>query len=146
VPGHPAVDDVNIGLPVKCVYKGGHRTLGAHGRHFRIEGGNLGYGEFSLTHAIPLSTVTSVEVTEYEFGGSEARTLVGVGIAGGRRGSPGSEPRQVTLITVRTRDGQEPVWEVEHKGAGWVRERLTPVLERARIPYYEDLPPAERQG
>ena len=30
-------DSVTIGFPVKCVYKGGHSTLGKHGKHFRIE-------------------------------------------------------------------------------------------------------------
>lgn len=132
-------------MPVKCVYRGGHAALGTHGRHFRIEEGKVGYGEFALTHAIPLSTVTSVEVTECQFGGSQSETIVGLGIAGGVRGRPVTKPKQVTLITVRTRDGQEPVWEVEHKGAEWVRERLTPALRRARIPYYADLPPADRK-
>jgi hypothetical protein len=139
-------ESVNIGMPVKCVYRGGHAALGSHGRHFRIEGDKLGHGEFSLTHAIPLATVTSIEVTEHQFGGSPARTVVGLGIAGGIRGGSATPPRQVTVITVRTRDGQEPTWEVEHRGGAWVRERLTPVLRRVRIPYYEDLPPSERKG
>ncbi len=134
---------VTIGFPVKCVYRGGHTGLGGHGKHFRIEAGKIGYGEFSLSHSIPLSAVASVEVTEHSFGGSEGQTLLSVGTMelGKIRGSPASEPRQVTLITVRTKDGQEPLWEVEHKGAQWVRDRLTPVLSRAGISYYDDLPP-----
>ena len=145
MPGHPESEEkVNIGMPVKCVYRGGHTGLGTHGRHLRIEDGQLGHGEFSLTHSIPLNTVTSVEVTEYQFGGSEARTVVGLGIAGGIRGGSATDPRQVTIVTVRTRDGQEATWEVEHRDAAWVRERLTPALRRARIPYYDDLPLSER--
>lgn len=136
---------VTIGFPVKCTYRGGHTGLGRHGKHFRIEDGKIGYGEFGLSHSIPLSDVDSIEVTECEFGGSDAQTLVGLGtmnIGGfGHRGSPASEPKQVTLVTVRTKDGQEPVWEVEHKGADWVRDRLTPVLSNVGIRYYEDLPP-----
>jgi hypothetical protein len=140
------VDSVTIGFPVKCIYRGGHTELGHHGKHFRIEDGKLGYGEFSLSHSIPLHAVTSVEVTEEEFGGSEAQTLLSLGTVkkGGTRGTPASDPRQVTLITVRTKDGQDPVWEVEHKGADWVRERLSPVLGNAGIRYYEDLSPEER--
>jgi hypothetical protein len=139
-----------LGFPVKCVYKGGHEALGSHGKHFRIEDGKIGYGEFNLSHSIPLDAVASIEVTEHGFGGAEAQTLVGLGtmnIGGvGRRGTPGSESRQVTLITVRTKDGQEPVWEVEHKGADWVRDRLTPVLRKAGVRYYEDLRPQDRTG
>jgi hypothetical protein len=138
-------ESVTIGFPVKCVYRGGHTELGDHGKHFRIEDGKVGYGEFGLSHAIPLADVSSIEVTEHEFGGSEGQTLVGLGtmnVGGvGRQGSPASQPRQVTFITVRTKDGQEPVWEVEHKGADWVRQRLSPVLSTAGIHYYGDLPP-----
>ncbi len=141
-------DSVTIGFPVKCVYRGGHSGLGDHGSHFRIEGGKIGCGEFGLSHGIPLSAVASVEVSEHSFGGSEATTLLSVGTVerGNTRGFPASTPKQVTLITVRTKDGQEPVWEVEHRGAEWVRERLTPVLRNAGIRYYEDLPPNDRAG
>jgi hypothetical protein len=139
-------DRINIGFPVKCVYRGGHAELGKHGKHFRIEDGKIGYGEFKLSHGIPLDSVASVEVEEHEFGGSKAQTLISMGTVklGGTRGSPASEPRQVTLITVRTKDGQEPLWEVEHKGASWVRERLTPVLRNAGIRYYGD-PPSQSE-
>jgi hypothetical protein len=141
-------DSVTIGFPVKCVYRGGHVELGGHGKHFRIEDGRIGYGEFSLSHSIPLDAVTSVEVTEQEFGGSESQTLLSLGTTrlGGTRGSPASRPKQMTLITVRTKDGQEPVWEVDKRGSEWVRERLTSVLHQARIPYYDELPPSERSG
>jgi hypothetical protein len=143
-------ESVSIGFPVKCVYKGGHASLGKHGKHFRIEDGKIGYGEFSLSHSIPLDTVSSVEVSEQEFGGSDAQTLMALGTMNlggvGRRGSPASKPKQVTLITVRTKDQQEPAWEVDNRGADWVRERLTPVLKQAGIPYYDDLPPSERAG
>jgi len=139
-------ESVTIGFPVKCVYRGGHTGLGRHGKHFRIEDGKIGYGEFSLSHSLPLSAVASVEVTEQSFGGSEATTLLSVGTVerGNTRGFPASPPKQVTLITVRTKDGQEPLWEVEHRGADWVRDRLTPVLSRAGISSYGDLPPRDR--
>ena len=141
-----AKDSLTIGFPVKCVYKGGHSTLGNHGKHFRIEDGKVGYGEFSVSHSIPLSDVASVEVTEHSFGGSEAQTLISVGTIkiGSSRGSPASEPRLMTNIIVRTKDGQEATWEVERRGADWVRERLTPVLRKAGIRYLEDLPPRVR--
>lgn len=143
-------ESVPIGFPVKCTYRGGHRALGKHGKNLRIEAGRIGYGEFGRTHGISLDAVASIEVIENEFGGSEAKMLVGLGTMGiggvGRRGSPASEPRQVTEITVRTKDGQEPVWEVEHRGAQWVRGRLTPVLRRAGIPYYDELPPGARHA
>ncbi len=135
---------VTIGFPVKCTYRGGHAGLGLHGRHFRIEDEGLGYGEFGLSHSIPLDTVASVEVTEHQFGGAPAQTLVSVGTVklGGTRGAPASKPRQMTLIMVRTHDGQQPVWRVEDRGADWVRSRLTPALRRAGIPYYDEvLPP-----
>jgi hypothetical protein len=141
-------DSVTIGFPVKCVYGGGHTTLGKHGKHLRVEHGRIGFGEFTLSHSIRLDTVASIEVTEHEFGGSDAQTLVGLGtitIGGmGRRGSPASEPRLMTNIIVRTKDGQEATWEVERRGADWVRERMTPVLRQAGIRYREDLPPQER--
>jgi len=144
-------ESVSIGFPVKCVYQGGHTTLGRHGRHFRIEDGKIGHGEFSLSHSIPLDAVASVEVSEQAFGDSDAKYLVGpdaVNLRGGGLATPSaaSEPKQVTLITVRTKDHQEPVWEVDHQGAEWVRERLTPALRQAGISYYDELPPSERAG
>jgi hypothetical protein len=144
----PAGESVTIGLPTKCTYRGGHSALGKHAKNLRIKDGNIGFGEFHLTHSIPLDTVASIEVVENEFGGSEEQTFVAMGATGvgspRRVGRPASEPKQVTEITVRTKDGQDPVWEVEHRGAEWVRERLTPALRQARIPYYDDLPPSER--
>lgn len=90
--------------------------------------------------------MASVEVAEQQFGGSGSQALLSLGTVkkGGTRGTPASDPEQVTLITVRTKDGQDPVWEVERKGADWVRERLTPVLRNAGIRSYEDLPPEDR--
>lgn len=148
-PKSNAEDSVTIGFPVKCTYRGGHTGLGGHGKHFRIEDGRIGYGEFGLSHSVPLTDVASIEVTEHEFGGSEGQTLVGLGtmnVGGvGRRGSPGSEPKQTTVITVRTNDGQEPVWEVERKGAEWVRDRLSPAPSNVGISHYDDLPPQDRK-
>lgn len=50
----------------------------------------------------------------------------------------------MTDITVRTKDGQAALWVVEGRQADWVRERLTPVLKQAHIPYYDDVPPEDR--
>ena len=139
--------DVAIGFPTKCTYRGGHSGLGTHGKCFRIKDGDIGVGEFRLTHSIRLDTVASIEVVENAFGGTEGQTFVALGVSGGnprRLGSPASEPKQVTIITVRTKDGQDPAWEVEGHSADWVRERLTPALRQAHIPYYDDLPPSER--
>src|ERR1700692_4473577 len=93
-------DTVHIGFPVKCRYRGGHRSLGSHGAHFWISGGRVGHGELRLTHWFPLSDVTSVDIKEREVGGSEATTLMASGLGtgkgsggiGGGRGSPASSP------------------------------------------------------
>jgi hypothetical protein len=90
-----------------------------------------------------LSSVTSVDVQEREFGGTEAQTLMAFG-AQPVVTKHASKPKQVTDITVRTSDGHQALWVVEQRGADWVRERLTPVLRQARIPYYADLPPSQR--
>jgi len=145
----PATEGVTIGFPTRCTYRGGHSALGKHGKHFRIKDGNIGFGRFRLTHSIPLDSVASIEVVENAFGGTEAQTFVALGVSGGsprRLGRPGSDPKQVTVITVRTKDFQDTAWEVEGRGAEWVRERLTPILRQAGIPYYDALPPSERPG
>jgi hypothetical protein len=133
---------VKIVFPVACEYHGGNKELGSHGRHFWIENGLVGHGELRLTHGVPLGDVTSVEVTEREEGGEQVGTLLAVGAAGG--GYFSHEPKQVTDIVVRTKDGQAAAWVVEQRGADWVREKLTPVLRQLGIPYDEDLPPADR--
>ena len=139
---------VKIGFPVKCHYRGGHKSLGKRGAHLWIGQGRIGYGEVKLTHGFPLSEVSSVDVKEREFGGSDAQVFfaAGSGFGGLRRGGgpPGSRPKVMTDITVRTKDGQDAVWVVEGRRAEWVRERLTPVLKQNRIPYFDDLPPQER--
>jgi hypothetical protein len=139
---------VKIGFPVKCHYRGGHTSLGKHGTHLWISQGRIGYGDRKLTHSLPLGDVSSVDVREREFGGSDAQLYfaAGAGFGGlGRSGGPpASRPKVMTDITVRTKDGQEALWVVEGRRADWIRERLTPVLKEARIPYYDDLPPAER--
>jgi len=134
-----------IGFPVTCEYRGGNPGLGRHGRHLWIEDGKIGHGELSLTHSIPLVSVTSVDVSEREFGGTEAQTLMAFG-AQPVVTKHASKPKQVTDITVRTRDGYEALWTVEQRGADWVQKRLTPALQQARIPYYADLPPSGRGG
>jgi hypothetical protein len=141
---------LKIGFPVKCRYRGGHNSLGKRGTHLWISQGRIGYGEVRLTHGFPLSEVSSVDVKEREFGGSDAQVFfaAGAGYRGGPGvgGSPASRPKVMTDITVRTKDGQDAVWVVEGRRADWVRERLTPVLRHSGIPYYDDLPPQERMG
>jgi len=134
---------VTIGFPVTCEYRGGNSALGRHGRHFRIEGGALGHGELTLTHHIPLDTVASVELAERQFGGTDAQTLMAMGVPPLITKSA-SPPLQITDITVRTEDGQEALWVVERRGAEWVRAKLAPVLSAAGIPFYDDLPPSQR--
>ena len=129
--------EAKISFPVKCDYKGGIVALGAHGKHLWIKDGQLGVGEFRITRSIPLAVVANVELTERQVGGSGEQTLVASGIssgfAHGPGGRPASQPKQVTDITVRTKDGQEGLWEVEHRGGEWVRKKLAPALHEAGI-------------
>ena len=136
---------VKIGFPVTCHYRGGHSSLGKRGTHLWISKDKIGYGELRLTHGLPLSDVTSVDVKEREFGGSDAETFFAAGTIGsGRGGPPASRSKVMTDISVRTKDGQNALWVVEGRKGDWIRTRLTPALERARIPYYDDLPPEDR--
>jgi hypothetical protein len=139
---------LKIGFPVKCHYRGGHKSLGKRGTHLWISKGEIGYGEGRLTHGFPLSEVLSVDVKEREFGGTDeqffATAGTGFGLARRGGGRPASLPKTMTDITVRTDDGQEALWVVEGRRSDWVRQRLTPVLQQAGIPYYDDLPPEDR--
>ena len=98
---------------MKWDYRGGHKSLGDRGNHLWIGQGRIGYAEVKLTHGLPLSEVSSVEVKEREFGGSDAQVLFAAcaGFGGLRRGGgpPGSRPKIMTDITVRTKDGQDAV-------------------------------------
>lgn len=124
--------DAKISFPINCDYKGGIVALGKHGKHLWIKDGQLGVGEFRLTHGIPLKDVAGVEITERSLGGTQGQTLAGLGF--GRPGAtPASQPKQVTEITVRTKDGQEGLWLVDHRGGDWVRSRLAPTLKEAGI-------------
>ena len=129
--------EAKISFPVKCDYKGWIVALGAHGKHLWIKDGKLGVGEFRITRSISLAVVANVELTERQVGGSDERMLVATGtspgFAHGPGGRPASQPKQVTDITVRTKDGQEGLWEVEHRGGDWVRKRLAPALHEAGI-------------
>jgi hypothetical protein len=127
-----------IGFPAKCDYKGGIAALGKHGKHLWLKDGELGVGEFTPTHSIPLGIVAGVEVNERRVGGSDEQTLdasgvSSLGIAYRPGGRPASEPRQITEISVTTKDGQKGLWVVEHRGAGWVRGKLAPALSEAGI-------------
>ena len=129
----------------------GWAQITGHARsHLWISRGEIGYGDLNLTHGIPLSAVSSIDVKEREFGGSDAQAFfsAGVGFGGLRRGCgpPATAPKVMTDVTVRTKDGQEALWVVEEHGAAWVRERLTSVLRQVRIPYDDDLPPRDWAG
>jgi hypothetical protein len=143
-------DSVKIAFPVECHYRGGNASLGRHGRHFWIKDGRVGHGELGPTHAVPITSVASIEVEERQVGGSEEKILVSPGLTPGilygsgiRRASP---PRQETDITVHTKDGRAALWVVERRGAEWVRARLTPLMVQQGIPYTEDLPSDQRSG
>jgi hypothetical protein len=136
---------VQIGFPAKCQYRGGSEHLGRRGRRLRIKDGRIGHGVFRLARSIPLTDVASVDVTERQVGGTDAQTLMAFGVqpALTKHASP---PKQITDVTVHTRDGQEARWVVEQRSADWVKKRLTPALRRTRIPYYDELPPGARAG
>jgi hypothetical protein len=123
---------VTIGFPVRCLYRGGHDALGRRGRTLRINAGRIGWGAVRLTHSIPLADVVTVEVTERQFGGTQASTLVSFGTRGG--GRPARPPKQLTDVTVTTRDGQHALWVVHRRGAPWVCGKLAAVLRSAGIP------------
>jgi len=138
---------LKIGFPVKCHYRGGHTSLGKHGKHLWINQGMVGYGEVRLTHGFPLADVSSVDVKEREFGGTDEQIFFAAGAAFGglrRGGAPASRPKVMTDITVRTKDGQEALWVIEGRRADWVQKRLTPVLKQAGIPYHDDVLPMDR--
>jgi hypothetical protein len=73
-----------------------------------------------------------VEVTERQFGGTQANTLMSFGTRGG--GRPAKAPEQLTDVVVTTRDGQHALWVVHRRGAPWVRAKLAPALQSAGIP------------
>ena len=77
---------VKIGFPVTCHYRGGHTSLGRHGTHLWISKDKIGYGELKLTHGLPLTDVTSVDVKEREFGGSDAQAFLAAGTGSARVG------------------------------------------------------------
>jgi len=102
---------VKVGFPVKCHYRGGRKSRGEHGRNLWISQDRVGHGELRLTQGFPLSEVSSVDIKERGFDGSDARFFfaAGVGFGGLRRGGgpPASHPKVMTDITVRTRNGQD---------------------------------------
>lgn len=121
-----------IGFPVKCDYKGGIQALGKHGKHFWIQDGNLGHGELSLTHGVPLSSVSGVEVFERATKGRAAQPMLAQGVHGARQ-SPAVKPRQFTEVNVRMQDGQVGLWVVDRHGGDWVRKRIAPALHKAGV-------------
>jgi hypothetical protein len=135
-------DKASVTFPIHCEYRGGNQALGNHGRHLWVEGGRIGHGEFHLAHSLPLSEVASVEVSDRAVGGDEMGTLVALGALGG--GFFKHDSVQVTDVLVRTKDGQEAAWEVEHRGADWVRGKLAGVLHESGVPFYDELLPDQR--
>ena len=133
----------SFAFPVRCRYLGGHRTLGNRGRHLWVKKGMIGHGLFHPAHCIPLSEVTSVEVSERQFGGSTNRLVYSAGL----RTRPGAfrhPPLQITDVVVRTMDGQEAAWEIDRRGADWVRGKLARVLAENGVPFHDELPPDRR--
>ena len=122
---------------MKCDYRGGITALGKRGKHLWLKDGQLGVGEFRLNHSIPLADVAGVEVNERQVGGSDEQTLMSSGMSPGIAyrpgGRPASKPKQITEVTIKTKDGQEGLWLVEHRGADWVRSTLAPALHEAGI-------------
>jgi hypothetical protein len=137
------VDRGRIGFPVKCEYKGGLAALGRHGRNLWIRDGQIGHGELTLTHGLPLSEVHSVEVAERVFGDTsvEIHAMPGLPVT---RTVRGTAPKLVTDIVIRTANGLDGIWTVEDHSSDWVRDRLRPALTEAGIPFYDDLLPHQR--
>ena len=89
-----------ISFPVKCDYRGGIIALDRRGKHLWVKNGQLGVGEFRLSHGIPLADVTGVEVNERQVGGSDEQTLMSSGMSPGIAYRPGGRPasKEVRLI------------------------------------------------
>jgi hypothetical protein len=133
---------IRIGFPVKCRYRGGNRSLGAHGRQLLIKDGQIGYGQFRLSRSIPIETVQRVEISERVIEGvaPSGPTYVLERSASARQGLPASGRRSAkgaskifTDITVHTTDGQTALWVVEQRNADWLRRKLGPILDERRI-------------
>jgi hypothetical protein len=131
-------EEVKISFPVKCEYYGGLEALGTHGRHFWIVDGRLGHGNLKMTHSIPLTDVTSIEVSEREGGGGEGDTFTLSGLRGASLGTSPTDPIVITDIKVHTKSGLSGLWFVEKKDSSWVRTNLDAALAEASIPYYDE--------
>jgi hypothetical protein len=90
-----------------------------------------------------LSEVASVEVSEREIGGTSRRLVYAVGLRT-RPSTFNHPPKQLTDIVVRTKDGQEAVWEVGRRGEDWVRDKLGAALHGNGVLFYDELPPEQR--
>jgi hypothetical protein len=119
-------------LPVTCDYTGRILALGRRGKHFWIQDDKIGHGKFRLTHGIPLDDVAEVTITERQIGGSGIPIQVVPGVPVVKRVRRAG-PRQVTEIAVRTKDGQEGLWLVDHRGGDWVKGKLGPQPHQAGI-------------
>jgi hypothetical protein len=122
-----------IGFPVKCDYKGGISALGERGKHLWIEDGNIGHGEFKLTHKVSLSGVAGVDIIERTTGGADAQPMLAQGVHGAHR-SPRVKPKQFTEVSVRMKDGQVGLWAVQRHEGDWVRNKLAPALHAPGLP------------
>jgi hypothetical protein len=136
-------DQVTITFPVHCRYLGGHRALGGRGRHLWIRAGRVGHGNLRLARSIPLTEVASVEVSEREIGGTGRRLVYAVGLRT-RPSTFNHPPKQLTDIVVRTKDGQEAVWQVGRRGEDWVRDKLRAALHGNGVLFYDELRPEQR--
>ncbi len=132
--GRPRVAEqtARIAFPVWCVYRGGHRALGAQGRNLWIADGRIGTGLDGLRHAVPLTEVDRVGISDRRV--NDGRPGMAQFVADPPRSSfGGTEVRQLTDVVVRTVDGQEARWLVHHRDAAWVRARLAPALRAAGV-------------
>jgi hypothetical protein len=135
-----------ISFPTRCRYLGGHRTLGRRGRHLWIRDGRIGHGFFRLTHSIPLTEVTSVEVSERQIAGSARRMVYAAGVGARAGGSYRRRPVQITDCIVRTTDAQEAAWEVSRRSEAWVRDKLRVALLESGVPFFDELTPGRGTG
>ncbi len=98
-----------IAFPVWCVYRGGHRALGEHGRNLWIADGRIGTGVDRIRWGVPLEDVRRVEVADRVVNDAPPGKPQFTRNPPGRSFS-GSETRQLVDITVHTTDGQAAHW------------------------------------
>jgi len=128
-----AMSSVGIGFPARCRYRGGNRSLGAHGRQLWIKDGRIGHGRLRLSHSIPIETVERIELSERAIEGVVPRPVLAQGLAGSGRRSAKGERKTFTDIFVHTADGETALWVVEQRDADRARRKLSTILDEYRI-------------